>query len=120
MAKSHKIVSKDYPYLQITVRFGKHSSESSAIIDTGFTGHVAIPMSMSNGDLGLPTYKEIWKLADGSTTSAPVYRGFVEIVSFISIPALIVVMGDDYMLGRGVVDHLKVTFDRGKKVVVEL
>lgn len=81
---------------------------------------MTIPGSVFNGDLGLPDLKFTWKLADGSFVETPVYHGIVQVVGLKSVPALITVLGDDYVLGRGVIDRFKVSFDHGRKVVVEL
>lgn len=77
------------------------------MIDTGFTGHVAIPKDVLNGDLGFPDLYLTWRMADGSQVNALAYQGVVTVVSLASFPVLIVVLGSDYMIGRGVIDHLK-------------
>jgi len=59
-------------------------------------------------------------LADGSVVDVPVFLGAVEIVGLTSLPATIVALGDDYLLGRGILDHFKVVFDHGQRVVIGL
>lgn len=91
-----------------------------ALLDTGFTGHLAIPTSILNRDSGLPDSRIDWELADRTVIDAPVYLGTVEIVGLTLVPAGITILGTDCTLGRGVLDRFKVTLDHGQRVVVEL
>lgn len=120
MAQPQPITSNIYPFLPIRVDIRGHQRESLALLDTGFTGHLAIPTSLLNGDMGLPDGRVDWELADGSTIDAPLYFGALEIGGLPPVPALITVLGNDYVLGRGVIDRFKVTFDHGQRVIVEL
>lgn len=121
MAQPPQLTSSTYPFLP--VRFiirGRQSDEVLALLDTGFTGHLAVPTTILNGDFGLPDSRVDWELADGTVIDAPVYFGTVEVVGFTSVPAAITILGTDYILGRGVLDRFKVTLDHGQRVVVEL
>ena len=88
-------------------------------MDTGFTGHLAMSASMLNRILGLPDTRTTWELADENTVDAPVYFGTVEIVGLLPVPAAIIALGREYILGRGVIDRFKITFDHGQRVIVE-
>lgn len=114
-----QITSTSYPNLHIRVKLRGYKAEGIAIVDTGFTGHLAIPDSIFNGNLGLPDSRVYIEIADGGKVSAPVYFGIVELVGLASIPSSIIVLGNNYLLGRGVLDHFRVTFDHGKKITVE-
>ena len=117
MASSPSITSEEYPYVAILLGVQAHSEEATALIDTGFTGHLAIPASWE-ARLGRPDGYSRWMLADGSFVHAPVYLGRVEIVGFSPAPATIVVVGDEYILGRRILDRFEITLDHGQRVIV--
>ena len=56
---------------------------------------------------------------DGSTIDAPVYFGLVEVVGLPPMRAAITVLGNEYILGRNVLDRYKLTLDHGREVLVE-
>jgi hypothetical protein len=59
-------------------------------------------------------------MADGSVSIAGAYFGTVEIFGINEpITARILALGNEFLLGRRVLDRYKVTFDRGQRVVVE-
>ena len=78
-----------------------------------------MPTGSFNDNFGLPDTRVEWQLADGSTVDAPVYVGEVEIVGLPAVRAAITMLGDEYVLGRSVLDHFKVTLDHGRLVTVE-
>ena len=117
MASSPSVTSEEYPYLPIRFGVQDHSDEDSALIDTGFTGHLAIPASWE-ARLGRPDGYSRWTLADGSFSHAPVYSGTVEIVGLSSAAATIIVMGDEYILGLRILDRFEITLDHGQRVIV--
>ncbi len=48
------------------------------------------------------------------------YRGDVHVSSLaVTIPARITLLGEEYLVGRGIVDHLRMTFDHGQRLLVE-
>ncbi len=118
MASSPSVTSEAYPYLQIRFGVQAHSDQDVALLDTGFTGHLAIPASWQ-ARLGTPDAYSQWTLADGSVFYAPLYLGRVEIVGLSPIPAAnIVVVGDEYILGRRILDRYEITLDHGQRVIV--
>ena len=118
MASPPDVTSEDYPYLQIQFGVQAHSDEDKALIDTGFTGYLAIPASWQ-ARLGRPDGFSRWTLADGSYIHAPVYLGRVEIVGLPPIPAAtIVAVGDECVLGRRILDRFEITLDHGQRVIV--
>jgi predicted aspartyl protease len=120
MAQHNQVISTIYPFLQIRVEVRGWRQETLALIDTGFDGALAVPSSVLNL-LGDPDASTDWELADGSTSEAPSYYGGVEIVGFSFIPDLtIVVLDDEYLLGREILDMFEVTFDHGRRVIVRL
>jgi predicted aspartyl protease len=118
MARSQQVTSDEYPYLP--VRFGTRNQvvEEAALLDTGFTGSLAIPATWRNR-LGRPDGWGRWRLADGSIIHAPVYLGSVEIIGLPEVrAATIVVVGDEYILGRRILDRYEITLDHGQRVIV--
>jgi predicted aspartyl protease len=90
-----------------------------AYVDTGFDGYLIIP-STQTSFLGPPQFFAPWELGDGSVVQAQEYRGDILVSGLsISIPARITLLGEEYLLGRGVVDRLRMTFDHGRRVLLE-
>lgn len=116
---AHQIISTSYPYLRVRFSIRGYEETAIALVDTGFTGALAIPATIFNGKLGLPDARTVWELADQSKISAPVYMGSIEIIDFSPMSGAITIVGNEYILGRGVIDRFKVTFDHGKRVIVE-
>jgi predicted aspartyl protease len=121
MAQPPQIVSTDYPFLRLhfDVR-GRLSAEAPALLDTGFTGDLALPTRLLSGNIGLPDTRVGWELGDGSIASAPIYLGTIELIGLPPFTAAVTFIGDEYILGRGVLDRFSVTFDHGQRVVLEL
>jgi hypothetical protein len=58
--------------------------------------------------------------ADGQGHQVAAFVGEVTIIGINEpIPARILALGNEFLLGRRVLDRYKVTFDRGQRVVVE-
>jgi len=120
MAQSSSVVSSDYPFLTIRVTIRGHQSQPiQALVDTGFSGHLVIPLAALEAGTGIPDSRVDWQLADGSMVDAPIYFGLVELGGLPPIRAIVTVLGGQYILGRGVVDRYRVTFDHGKQVLVD-
>lgn len=113
------LVSSHFPYLLVHIQVHKQIRDVDALIDTGFDGFVAMPReTLMNGDP--PDGYIPCTLADASKIAAPFYRGIVRIGKFPSFAAIILALGDEPLVGRGVTDKFKVIFDYGKKIIVEL
>jgi predicted aspartyl protease len=121
MAHPPRITSTTYPYLEIRVTIrGQQIDSVMAMLDTGFTGHLAVPTAAFSGSLGLPDAAVDWELGDASVIHAPMYFGTVEIIGLAQLPAAITLLGNEPILGRGILDRFRVTFDRGHQIIVEL
>lgn len=108
------------PYLPIHIQIGisKISLNLEALVDTGFGGGVAIPKNIA--DLShLPYITTHWTLADGSEILAKAYLGYVQIEKFSPLNCTIVLLGDEPLLGREVINNFKITLDHGKKIILE-
>lgn len=112
-------VNNPYPYLRVHFSVRGHQGTALALLDTGFTGHLAIPTDALNGNLGLPDAVANWELANGSIVNAPLYSGNIHIEDFPAILGTITVVGNEYILGRGILDNFKITLDHGKRIIIE-
>lgn len=119
MAQVKKITSFYYPFLKIRLEIRGNTTQSLALVDTGFTGDLAIPGSFFDGKIGLPETSIEWELGDGRVIEAPIYLGSLEIIDFANLPISITVVGNEFVLGRGVINRFKITFDHGKRVTIE-
>ena len=57
---------------------------------------------------------------DGSRVVAAIYYGAVQIGDLPPLPADITTVGDEPLLGRGVTDQYRLTFDHGRSLTAEL
>lgn len=109
-------------YPSLRVRFLAQGVEGNewALVDTGFDGHLALPEALIDR-LPEPMYLRRVRTASGQVVRVPVYLGSIELVDQPGpIDALIIALGDEYLLGLPVLNHFKVTFDHGQRVSVEL
>ncbi len=112
------IVSQNYPYLNIRCRVGPYRFQDSAYVDTGFDGSLIIPEAEAKG-LALPFHLVVVELGDGTPTLAHEHRGVVELGEA-NLRATILFLGDEYLLGREIVDRMRICFHRGERLEVEL
>jgi predicted aspartyl protease len=83
LAVSKQIVSSRFPYLPLRVhlklsRNQEIDTDAEALVDTGFTGDVALPSSWTtNGHR--PDGYVTWTMADGSSVMAAIYLGSVRL-----------------------------------------
>ena len=121
MVQFSPVTSSNYPYVQLSVKIRDWQDNNYALIDTGFTGNLVVPVSLLSEAMGLPDSRIQWELADGSVVGAPVYLGTLEILGLPPIrDVAITFLGEEFILGRGIIDRYKVTFDHGEKVILEI
>jgi predicted aspartyl protease len=120
VAQPSTVVTPAYPYVEVEFAVGAFRSPTVlAYVDTGFDGYLIIPITQTSL-LGSPQFFAPWELGDGSVVRAQEYRGDILISGLsMSIPARITLLGEEYLLGRGVVDHLRMTFDHGQRLLLE-
>lgn len=113
------VVSYRYPYLEVELTVRGYRSVVWGYIDTGFDGYVAIPRSLQ-ARIGAPDYVVRWELADTSGAEAGEYLGTIRLVGEGGeMPARVTVLGDEFLIGRAIVDRFRVTFEHGRMVTVE-
>lgn len=118
MAEPPSFVSTEYPYLPVDFTIGLLQARALAYIDTGFDGYLVIPEALG-WQLPLPEQLQRLGLASGAMVRAPVYLGSLETPGFAPpFPARIVLLGDEYILGRRGIDRHAVLFDHGRRVEV--
>ncbi len=121
MAQRREVVSTDYPYLPIRVEVRGQSEEVLALLDTGYTGSVIIPVTLQGRDRGLGPSDGRFavEVGDGRTVFAPVYVGSVGITGFTAVyEVAVTLLGDEYILGRRILDRYEITLDHGHRVIV--
>lgn len=112
-----RVESDRYPYLPVRVRIGEQTQDLQALVDTGFEGDLAVPEAMEIG--AAPNEIQRWALADGSVVAAAVYYSIVQLGSFDPGPARVAPLGEEVVVGRGIIDRYRVTFDHGERVIAE-
>ena len=119
MAQLRELVSNDYPYIPIRVEVQGQSEDVRALLDTGYTGSVIIPATVQGRNLGPSDGRTAVEVGDGRTVFAPVYLGILEIAGFTPIYGLaITALGDEYILGRRILDRFEITLDHGQRIIV--
>ena len=109
------------PYPSLLIRFTAEGVEgrASALLDTGFDGHLAIPETVVP-TLPRPLYRRRVRTASGQIVRVAAYLGTVELDDRPSVvDSIIIALGDEYLLGLSVLNRFKVTFDHGRRVIVE-
>ena len=120
MAQDQPLISTEYPYLPIRVEVRGHIEQHLALLDTGYDGNLVIP-SIWRDRLGRPDGLGRLELGDGSIVpGAPVYFGTLNIINFYTTTLRITALGDEYIIGRAILDLFEITLDRGQRVIVRL
>lgn len=113
------IPSPPYPSLRIRFVAQGVAGDTFALVDTGFDGHLVIPAAEPLA-LPQPIYRRRVRTASGEIVRVPVYLGTVELVDQPDpVEALIMALGDEYLVGLATLNHFRVTFDHGQRVIVE-
>jgi predicted aspartyl protease len=119
------LVSFHYPYLPISLSLARSKTQVHSLkgfevlVDTGFTGDLLIPSDWLSIE-DIPHAHANWTMADGSEVMAPLLRGVLRFSTLKSeLPVSIVSLGDQAIIGRGVIDQFQLTLDHGKRLVLE-
>lgn len=112
------VTSRRFPYLEVEFSVRGTRARDFAFLDTGFDGFLIVPFAIS-AILGTADLVSTWELADGSLTAGADYLGQIEIVGISHpISGQITCLGDEWVLGLGVMKDFEVTFDHGSKVEI--
>lgn len=118
MAINQPLSSSHFPYLPIQIQVHHWKKEIEALLDTGFDGDVVAPLG-SFGNREPPDAYLPWSLADGSEVLTAAYLGLARVGALGSFPVVVIVLGDDFLIGRGLADHFRITLDHGKQLIIE-
>lgn len=119
MAQSNKLISLHFPYISATVFIKQAKRTFEGLLDTGFDGYVILPPGLvTNGEP--PDIVTTCRFANNSTIKAPAFIGSVKVGNRKFNNILLIIMGDEPMIGRSVIENYKVTLDHGRKVTLEV
>lgn len=106
-----------YPYLQVRCRIAAREFDASALVDTGFDGGLVIPVSRRRG-LPEPPREVIVRLGDGSVSRTAEFVGTV-LLGNRQMQVTVLFLGDEYLIGRQIVDQLRLCFHHGDYLEIE-
>jgi predicted aspartyl protease len=113
-----RLISEHFPYLPIHLEVRKGIHDVEALLDTGFDGDVSLPPQMiMNG--APPDGHQQWTLADGSTVLAPYYLGTIRLGDHVTEGIQVSAVGDEPLIGCGVIAGVTVILDHARRVIVE-
>lgn len=114
----NRLISSHFPYITIHFHARHTDLDVEAFFDSGFDGDLALPQALiANGDP--PDGHQIWCLADNSEILVSYYLGTVRLGSLGSFPAVIVTIGDEPLIGRGITNRFTVILDHGQRLILE-
>ena len=112
------MITEPYPSLRLRFTIAGVSSEARAMVDTGFDGYLAVPASALSR---FRSYGNVHaRTASGEVVTVASYLGTVELLDEPGpVDSYIIALGDEYLVGIEVLNHFRVTFDHGQRVIVE-
>jgi hypothetical protein len=113
-----RVTSTRFPYLPLNVSVRDHRFQVEALLDTGFDGDVVLPLSLALAGES-PDYLTPYTLADASGSFPQTDLGEVRLGSAVIVPAHIILLGDEALVGRGISDRFTIILDHGRQVIVE-
>jgi predicted aspartyl protease len=113
------VTSNRFPYIEVEFRVRGFQKKDWAYIDTGFDGFLIVPYTVAIA-LGDADLVSTWELGDGSLVEGADYLGDIEITGLAqTIRGQVTCLGDESILGLGVLKYFKTIFDHGRTVVVD-
>ena len=106
-----------YPYLRFSCRVQNRRFNAEAFVDTGYDGGLVIPESERIG-MPSPLTAIPIELGDGRRIFAGVYAGTVMLEDE-RFQVTVLFLGNEYLIGREVVDQLRLCFHRGQYLEIE-
>jgi predicted aspartyl protease len=116
----NRVTSTRVPYLPIRVEIPERNLtlDLTALVDTGFTSDVIVS-GASIGDDAFALLQNDLLLADGSRVTVPGYLGTVRIGDRMIGPVMVMVMGDEPIVGLHVITQFRMTIDHDRSLTVE-
>src|SRR5690349_18994737 len=117
------VTSSRYPYLPVHVQIITQGAiayefDIEPAVDTGFDGGLTVSSNVIPSHIPAFGHSD-WKLADETEIRLPVYSAYVKIGNLTRVPTLVLVLGQDPLLGRHVIDNFRLIFDHGTQLTVE-
>jgi predicted aspartyl protease len=111
------IVSRRIPYVPIIVEIPELSIRLSveALVDTGFTSEVVLPADSVTAQASVREWLTL-ELADGSRVTTPTYIGLVRIGDRSVDPVRVFMLGDEPIIGLGVITQFRVVIDHDESI----
>ncbi len=106
-----------YPYLKVRCRIHDREFEASGLVDTGFDGGLVIPVSQGRG-MPEPPRQVIVRLGDGSLARTAEFVGMV-LLGNKQMQVTVMFLGNEYLVGRQIVDQLHLCFHYGEYLEIE-
>ena len=98
-------------------------TERMALLDTGYTGEVIIPWNAvpeSQHEVGTPQNFIDVQVGDNRIVSTIQYPGLLEIIGIPeTMRVSVTVIGEEFIIGVGIMEMLTVTLIRASQVIVE-
>jgi hypothetical protein len=104
----------DYPRVRAVVSIGEWFMDDEALPDTGFSGGVVIPAGCSD-EINQPGEDGLLRLGNDQSVEAPWWGGEIA-VGKLTMPTTVWALGDDFVLGREVLDRMEICFEFGERV----
>ena len=109
------MINPSFPSLLVSVRVMGQTYGGIALLGTGFEGGVIIPADLSSGFAGRV---QDLVLADGSPADAPILGGYVQLPGFEFVPADIMFLASEFVIGMGTLRRYEVILDHGRRIIV--
>ena len=94
-----------------------------ALLDTGFSDQLIIPSNVLENKPDLAKDPDTWvdvRVADGRSIAVPLFLGAIQLPRLSVVEgASIMVMGGQYIVGRGILDLYRVILDHGRQLIIE-
>jgi predicted aspartyl protease len=114
----NRLISTRFPFLPIHIQIRRGSHDLEALLDTGFDGDLVLPPELiADGDP--PDGYHRWRLADGSIVRAPYYLGTLQVGPVDVAPIVVTALGDEPLVGRGILSDMTIILDHAQRVIVE-
>lgn len=104
------------PSVPIVVHLSGRTRSGDALVDTGFDGDAIVPHRLSEGLQ--PARRMPYRLIDGTQGEALIFNGSVRLSNFAPVQAEIIALGDDFIIGTGILSRYEVVLDHGRRVIV--
>ena len=110
------MTSPRYPSFPVRIELAGRVFEENAVLDTGFDGEVAVPVSRVEG---LETDEfERFAFPDGTVVEPGIFRGSVQLADLPPVPAEIVALGSEFIIGIQILIRYEIILDHGQRVIV--